>query len=195
MKKKKFFSTLLAATMVVTMAFAVPNEVTAAENNTIVIDDEEMTITFEGSGMLYEMYLNGELTESIEEMRENCPVSGVTRAPANPVSYVGVIQVRSSLGGYENIPAYQYTTTADHGGAEMYVVTQENGYGRDYATYAGMQVQIIDSGSIDFNNDNIVDGWLYLWDLSGISESGRFQYQSTSYNSPWNTMSTWINIR
>lgn len=194
MKKKKFFSALLAATMVVTMAFAVPSEVNAAENN-IVVTDDGMTITFEGSGMLYEMYMNGELTEDIEEMRENCPVSGVTRAPADPVSYVGVIQVRSTLGGFEDIPAYQYSTTVNHGGAEMYVVTQENGYGRDYATYAGMEVEIIDSGSLDFNNDSIVDGWLYLWDLSGISESGRFQYQSTSYNSPWNTMSTWINIQ
>lgn len=176
------------------MAFAVPSEVNAAENN-IVVTDDGMTITFEGSGMLYEMYMNGELTEDIEEMRENCPVSGVTRAPADPVSYVGVIQVRSTLGGFEDIPAYQYSTTVNHGGAEMYVVTQENGYGRDYATYAGMEVEIIDSGSLDFNNDSIVDGWLYLWDLSGISESGRFQYQSTSYNSPWNTMSTWINIQ
>jgi len=194
MKKKKFFSALMAAAMVVTMAFAVPSEVNAAENN-IVVTDDGMTITFEGSGMLYEMYMNGELTEDIEEMRENCPVSGVTRAPADPVSYVGVIQVRSTLGGFEDIPAYQYSTTVNHGGAEMYVVTQENGYGRDYATYAGMEVEIIDSGSLDFNNDSIVDGWLYLWDLSGISESGRFQYQSTSYNSPWNTMSTWINIQ
>lgn len=194
MKKKKFFSALMAAAMVVTMAFAVPSEVNAAENN-IVVTDDGMTITFEGYGMLYEMYMNGELTEDIEEMRENCPVSGVTRAPADPVSYVGVIQVRSTLGGFEDIPAYQYSTTVNHGGAEMYVVTQENGYGRDYATYAGMEVEIIDSGSLDFNNDSIVDGWLYLWDLSGISESGRFQYQSTSYNSPWNTMSTWINIQ
>lgn len=194
MKKKKFFSALMAAAMVVTMAFAVPSEVNAAENN-IVVTDDGMTITFEGSGMLYEMYMNGELTEDIEEMRENCPVSGVTRAPADPVSYVGVIQVRSTLGGFEDIPAYQYSTTVNHGGAEMYVVTQENGYGRDYATYAGMEVEIIDSGSLDFNGDSIVDGWLYLWDLSGISESGRFQYQSTSYNSPWNTMSTWINIQ
>lgn len=54
MKKKKFFSALLVATMVVTMAFAVPSGVNAAENRNVVSDDG-MTITFEGSDM-YQQY-------------------------------------------------------------------------------------------------------------------------------------------
>lgn len=195
MKIKKFLGVVLTGCML----FSVP--VMAAEeqpDNNVIVSDE-VTITFEGTGTLQQMYENGDLDESIQNMKAEFEASdnkgSVAREPAAPVSYVGVIQVRSTQGGYEDIPRNQYTTLVDHGGAEMYVVTQKNGEGRDYATYCGTQVKSIDSASLDFDNDRIVDGWLYLWDLSGMNESGQFTYKATSYNSPWNTKSTWINIK
>lgn len=194
MKIKKFLGVVLAGCML----FSVPVMAAEEQPDNVVVSDD-VTITFEGTGKLQQMYENGDLDERIQDMKAEFEASDnkgtIAREPAAPVSYVGVIQVRSTQGGYEDIPRNQYTTLVDHCGAEMYVVTQKNGEGRDYANYCNMQVKSIDYASLDFNNDRIVDGWLYLWDLSGMNESGQFTYKATSYNSPWNTMSTWINIK
>ena len=82
----------------------------------------------------------------------------------------------------------------------MYIATYEVGYG--YPNFAWMNsnlVQLANNFSpnpinYDLNGDGIIDAFVYFWNVSGYN-SGTFQYQSTSINSPWNTMSDSIYIR
>ncbi|MFL2443773.1 DUF4879 domain-containing protein [Bacillus cereus] len=39
-----------------------------------------------------------------------------------------------------------------------------------------------------------MDGWERKWDVSG-NQSGRFEYENTSTNYPWNKMYTALNIK
>lgn len=122
--------------------------------------------------------------------------SGFTAlAPAPPLTAMWVDQVGSTnYGGWEYV-RNKYTTTGDHGGAELYVYTYERGY-------ASSRLAQMNSGTlkqwdyqlIDENGDSIIDGFFIGWDACGY-ESGQFTYQARSSNSPWNTMSTWINIK
>ena len=52
-----------------------------------------------------------------------------------------------------------------------------------------------DTSAIDLDSDNIVDGYLCLWTYEGNEyETGTFTANSTSANSPWNTMSLRVNV-
>lgn len=76
----------------------------------------------------------------------------------------------------------------------MRVVTIEYGYGYDrIAKMCGSTVPLRRRDPLDTDGDRIVDGHICYWDCTGYN-SGQFTYQNTSTNSPWNTMSDWINI-
>lgn len=86
---------------------------------------------------------------------------------------------------------------ADHGGEEMYIVTRQIGYRRNTSRIAqmdGENIPMFMQEDIDLNGDRIVDGAFRWWDASGYEE-GRFIYQATSINAPWNTMNAGMNIR
>lgn len=195
MSKKRFISKMLVTAMVVTMAFPASGNIVKAEEKKDVITESDMAITSDGAGILKDMYLNGELTDAIEAMQADSEEPIVTLDAAPPVTAVGILEVRSTQINSEPIEENQYTTKYDHGGDEMYVLTYRLGYGQDYATYNGVAVKYIASRAIDVDNNGVVDGWYFLWNLSGMDSAGTFVYKSTSYNKPWNTMSTWIDIR
>jgi hypothetical protein len=110
--------------------------------------------------------------------------------PAPPLSYLQVYACWStSYGGYEYFTNSQMSSVNNHGGANMYIVTAELGYGYSrVAKMNGVTLNSVASQSIDTNGDGIVDGWYYWWDASAF-QSGTFTYQNTSTNYPWNTMS------
>ncbi|WP_245566394.1 DUF4879 domain-containing protein [Tuberibacillus calidus] len=122
--------------------------------------------------------------------------SVVPYSSAPPLTYLQVYAAIST-----NYPQYEYfnenqlSSVQDHGGAEMYIVTVELGYGnRPVAKFNGGQLTETQNQYIDLDGDSIIDGWFRWWDASG-SESGTFTYQNTSTNYPWNTMYDSINIK
>ena len=121
--------------------------------------------------------------------------SAATRAPAPPLTYLESYAVISSNHPtYEYLSQSQFSTIYDHGGAEMYVVTVELGYGGNpIAQLNGSYLSQIDSLSITDAGGTII-GWYRLWNANG-HQSGQFTYQNTSINSPWNTMSDWVMIQ
>lgn len=129
---------------------------------------------------------------------QSAPVQAMGPAPA--LSYLQVYAVISSnYPSYEYVGQNQYTTLQDHGGAEMYVVTLEYGYGTSrFARMNGgaLLQEYTDSTHpqpiVDASNN--ITGWYRWWIASGY-DSGQFTYQSTSINSPFNTMSDFINIK
>ena len=192
--KKKWMLAVMA--MAATIALPATQEVEASDNSDeIVVVEDGMTLTFEGQGLLYDMYLNGDMEQYIEEMQESYSMSATTRAPAPQVSSARVSEVYSTQGGREVIPVNQYATNRDHGGEKMQVVTRVIGYGRESAKYAGTQVYSTESMHIDLNNDRIVDGWMNVWDVSGISESGQFYDTVRSTNFPYTAKGAWVNIK
>ncbi|ANC78547.1 hypothetical protein ABE65_017775 [Fictibacillus phosphorivorans] len=100
-----------------------------------------------------------------------------------------------------NYPNYEYFTpnqlmsNEDHGGSEMYIVTEELGYGNSqFAKLNGNLLTELQRQYIDYDADTIIDGWYIWWDASSY-ENGTFTYQNTSMNSPWNKMNDSINIK
>ncbi len=125
--------------------------------------------------------------------------TSVVAAPAPPISYVEIRYVGSSNQGWEPISENQYSTTLDHGGAQLRVLTVEIGYG----STPGAKVDGINlPASANYQSDpfcnysnflqpcspgQIVVGWVRYWNLDSY-QSGTFGYQNTSKNSPWNTL-------
>lgn len=130
--------------------------------------------------------------------------SGVcTRAPAPALTLLEVLGVGSpnaalqgaaELGpGYEGVNQSQLLTDYDHGGAWIDVITAELGYG--HVRVAKMAGSVISERlNQPIISGGVIIGWYRFWDASGFS-GGRFTYQSTSINFPFNTMSDWISIR
>lgn len=127
---------------------------------------------------------------------------------APPITLVQVAQVASSnVPNGELISANQISTALDEGGAILRVWTNELGIGGNpvatmngavlpsSALLATFNICQNFSGSLEFTcaaGESIV-GFQKIWSLNG-SQSGRFTYQNTSVNSPFNTLSTAINI-
>jgi len=92
-----------------------------------------------------------------------------------------VIQYSSSF--------YPVSTTDDHGGTWLRVYTVEIGYaGQRYAYFNNMQMSLENTYPVYVDNDNIVDGYICEWLYQGYFTNGTFKANSTSANSPWNTM-------
>ena len=128
--------------------------------------------------------------EEYEQQKKISDALSVTPyAPAPPLSYVEVYAAIST-----NYPTYEYfsqnqlSSVQDHGGAEMYIVTEEIGYGHiRKAELNGSKLTEKQRLFIDYNNDTIIDGYYIWWDASG-HEDGSFYYENTSTNYPWNKM-------
>jgi hypothetical protein len=128
---------------------------------------------------------------------------------APPLSRELVYAVGSTLyGGWEYMTTIGQTATAgQHGGAQLRVVVQEIGYGgTPFAYMAGNFLP----ASANYENDPIcivgnyyttpcpagylVVGFYRYFDLDGYGTPGEFTYQNTSIVSPFNTLSTQIDI-
>lgn len=117
-------------------------------------------------------------------------------SPASPLTYLQIYAASSTQHpDWEIFSDNQTSSIADHGGVELYIVTVELGYGHNnFARMNSSSVPLYDYASLDLDGDRIVDGYMYQWNASGYN-SGTFTYQSTSINSPWNTMYDSIYIR
>lgn len=132
-------------------------------------------------------------------------VSGFAFAQsAPPLSYVQIRHVGSSNQGWENLSDSQFSTTLDHGGAQLRVVTVEVGYGTSrVARINGVNLpSSANYQTLNFCGSNYlvacspgqtIVGFTRYWNLDGY-QGGTFTYQTTSINSPWNTMSDAMNI-
>ena len=146
-------------------------------------------------------YLNGEFDKSLEAMKkayEAYKNNKATRASVPPVTEVQILEVVSTKGGYEYVFG-KLITDQDHEGELFLVSTGVTGYGGnqyDRAKFAGNDAVQLSSEGIDLTGDNIVDGWLDIWDISQpANKSGIFEFTSSSINPPSNSMSTSIQIR
>ena len=128
----------------------------------------------------------------------------VAAAPAPPLSYVQIRYVGSSNQGWEPITDSQFSTTLDHGGAQLRVLTVEVGYGTvRIAKINGVTLpSTANYQTIAFCGNNFLTpcspgqtivGYSRYWNVDGY-QSGTFSYQTTSINSPFNTMSDTLNI-
>jgi hypothetical protein len=115
-------------------------------------------------------------------------------APAPQLTYLEAYAVISSQHPtYEYLSQYQYSTSSDHGGANLYIVTIEYGYGSNpIARLNGGTLTQVQSQAIT-NSSGTIIGWFRWWDASGY-QNGQFTYQNTSINSPWNTMYDQVSI-
>lgn len=128
----------------------------------------------------------------------------VSAATAPPLSYVQVRYVGSSNQGWEPIADAQASTTLDHGGAQLRVLTVEVGYGTvRIAKINGVTLpSTANYQTIAFCGSNFLTpcsagqtivGYTRYWNLDGY-QGGTFSYQTTSINSPFNTMIDSLNI-
>lgn len=130
--------------------------------------------------------------------------TSVVAAPAAPLSYVQVRYVGSSNIGWEAISDSMPSTIQNHGGAQLRVLTVEVGYG--ISRVAKINGTTLPSSAnyqtIAFCGSNFLTpcsagqtivGYSRYWNLDGY-QGGSFYYQTTSINSPWNTMSDTLNI-
>ncbi|WP_220347761.1 DUF4879 domain-containing protein [Alkalilimnicola ehrlichii] len=129
------------------------------------------------------------------------------RQPAPPLTQMWVYAVGSSNCGWEYPAPGAFSTSCDHGGTQLRAVVLEIGYGS--SPFAWMLGGLLPS-SANYLTEMLCDqgggmlgycspgqtvvGFLRYYNLDG-HQSGNFSYQNTSTNSPWNTMSTNINIR
>jgi hypothetical protein len=130
-----------------------------------------------------------------------------TLAPAAPLSQVRVFAVGSSNSSWEYPAVGAQSTAHDHGGAFMAVVVLEMGYGGNAigrmnggvlpasALYRRDTLCFVNgNAAVPCPAGNTVAGFLNYWNVSG-NQNGFFQHSNTSLNSPWNTLSTQINIQ
>jgi len=130
------------------------------------------------------------------------------QASAPPLTSVAVYGVFSTQNGGWEITYNKFTTTGDHGGAQLRVAFEEWGYGQNrVAKFNGAVLP----ASAQFASDPIcggtpanpnlncpagstIIGFIRYYKLDG-QQSGSFQAQSTSINAPIRTYSTSITIR
>lgn len=122
----------------------------------------------------------------------------VFAAPAPKISSLRVVAVGSTQNEttygtfYESIPANVYSTQHDHGGTQLYVVTEQYGY--DTLTTSKLNgVACRLSKSEQIKNGIIVVGFRYTWDCSGQVHG---QFVNTAYSvgnsQQW---TTWITVQ
>jgi len=145
--------------------------------------------------------------EEVAEIKEELSEQKITRASAPPVTGLYIDQVASQLGTvneyYEEIGLYQSTSHEVQGTVGIGVL--EEGYGNDWQwlgseliTYSHPDY-IVDTASLDFNGDNIIDGFYHavFFDSDAKITSGTsklYKFKTISQNSPWNTIERSINI-
>lgn len=114
--------------------------------------------------------------------------------PAPALTQFQLLLINSEKAGQETIQSssssMQVGSRLDHGGTWFQAITAEVGYAKTrYAYFNGIRMTLTATEPIFLDNDNIVDGYYCLWTYEGSEyEAGTFKANSTSANSPWNTM-------
>lgn len=152
------------------------------------------TNAFAGESSLLDMSLaDSKLVEDLkvmEQSEESVSGEAGVLGPAPPITY---LQVRAAISSdYPDFDIFtdnQLISGENHGGAEVYVITYEVGYGSLSIAKMnnGPNLSLAKIESVDLNSDGIIDAFYYWWDASAYS-SGTFTYQDTSANYPYNTM-------
>lgn len=105
-------------------------------------------------------YPNGQEIDAQEAHLQKQLNTNAITASAPPLTHLQVYAaISSNYPQYEYFSPNQLTSTYDHGGAELYVVTEELGYG--YSQFARMNnalLQKFNELAWDYNGDSIVDG-------------------------------------
>lgn len=130
----------------------------------------------------------------------------VPYAPAPPLTDMWVYAVGSTNCGWE-VTAGLATTPCDHGGPELRAAVLEIGYSSN--RIAWMNGGLLPTSAMYASTLVCVSGGYYVWPcpvgqtavgflreytLDG-PQNGLFQYQATSSNAPFNTMSVRISIK
>lgn len=170
-------------------------------------------MTYSGS-VPDDMGIVGGVRDFLEKQSLNADRQGMistkalrTNGPAGGLVYLQVTHVHSANASWESISEWQQSTSYDHGGPAITVVTDEIGYGSNpIARFNGRQLpssSMIQQKPICANASSVslgcspgqtIVGYRRYWLITG-SQSGLFGYQNTSTNSPWNTMSDSLTIR
>lgn len=121
-------------------------------------------------------------------------------APAPALTQFKLLLINSEKAGQETIQnsssSMQVGSRLDHGGTWFQAITAEVGYAKTrYAYFNGVRMTLTAIEPMYLDSDNIVDGYYCLWTYEGSEyEAGTFTANSTSANSPWNTMSLRFNV-
>jgi len=108
-------------------------------------------------------------------------VSNVLAGPAPESYYWDVRYVDSTLGGWEDTYGKSITTENHGGTVRAYVLV--GGYSNSIlATFNNSVMQMTDSEPVDFNGDNIIDGFWY--EFTGTGNSGNIEIYDV-YNFQW----------
>ena len=117
---------------------------------------------------------------------------------APPLTSMVVVAVASPAykGGtqWDYIPANALTTTNDHGGDWICVAVLETGYGTaQNAAFNNTTMSLYRSDPVPATG--VTTGFIRYYSLNKTFTSGRFTNQAKSMNSPWNTISTGLNVK
>ncbi|MCG8444798.1 MAG: YolA family protein [Hyphomicrobiales bacterium] len=129
------------------------------------------------------------------------------RAPAPPLTYAQIRGVRSSDSGnaWVIVSDGAFNSGFNHGGAQMFVLVIEIGYGNSIVARMNGAVLPTSANVLNERKCNVggflgdcspgqtVVGWYRYFDVSG-AQGGLFQYQNTSINAPFNTLSDRLTI-
>lgn len=130
------------------------------------------------------------------------------KSSASGIKSLQIIAVGSQqVGVWEMLSSYQTSTSYDHGGSFLRVVTQEVGYGnlpvarfngRVLPSSAAYQTDRLcaqgSSVTTSCRTGQTIVGFRTYWRIDG-NQAGTFTYQNTSTNAPWNTVSDTVYIR
>jgi hypothetical protein len=112
--------------------------------------------------------------------------------PITAVQAYAVASQRSPVWTY--IHPYQISTQGE-GGAWVYVVTQEIGYGQPISAtldgYPGTQLTQYNQPIIQ---NGYIIGWYRYWYFQGPNLNGEFIYNVRSLNAPFTTKTAWIYV-
>ena len=104
-------------------------------------------------------------------------VSSSVAGPATKAYYWNILEIGSTqYGAWEDVEN-RYSTVNDHG-QWVYAHILVGGYSNNMVvTFNGSAMQLVQTFSVDVNNDGIVDGWRYIYAAYG--NSGRVEVKDT----------------
>jgi hypothetical protein len=141
-------------------------------------------------------------TEKKQDSQKQSLVSTMGSAP--PVTDLYILGIIWDGGNsWQEINGSTYYAPAIKGLSQ--VVTFEEGYGSDSQWLGTEQITysnpdyIWEEEAVDYEGDRIVDGWIHYVTFDADTkipsgQSKQYRFESTSYNAPWNTEKTWLNI-
>ncbi len=137
---------------------------------------------------------NEDVLTTSEESPFEVMIDGSAKPSAPPLTDFYVWGVQSS--DHPTIEQIQYTssffpvsTTENHGGTWLKVYVVEVGYaGQRFAYFNNSLMSLNNTYPLDFDGDNIIDGYICEWLYQGNFTNGTFKANSKSTNYPWNTM-------